>query len=211
MGTDWHVWLNGLKSIYNKNNYEWIFLLNDSILFPIHGIIPFQNTINEMRKDVDFWGHWCSNEINIHIISTSIEIKRHLIPDVIHFISRDISKCNNGGDYIHKLETKFTKYLIDKGYKYNTVVNYSDLNYPTNIPCPILHPIVTDQWIHLPNTFAIKWKYMISYLNENNLSKELNYLTRFLYYGQCGTISKAELCGAFPKSLDFCKKNYNNI
>ena len=48
-----------------------------------------------------------------------------------------------------------------------------------------------------------------SIMVENNLSKELNYLTRFLYYGQCGTISKAELCGAFPKSLDFCKKNYN--
>jgi hypothetical protein len=209
MGTDWLVWLNGLKRIYNKNNYEWILLLNDSILFPIHGIIPFQNTINEMRKDVDFWGHWSSEEINFHLIGTPIEIKCNLIQDVIHFILDGISKCNNDMDYIYKLETKLTPYLINKGYKYNTVVNYKDLNYPINTLCLVFNPIVIEQWIHSPNTFAIKWKYMISYLNENNLSKELNYLTRFLYYGPYGTLSKGEIDGAFPKSLDFCKKHYN--
>ena len=187
-------------------DYEWILLLNDSILFPIHGIIPFQNTINEMRKDVDFWGHWYSNEINLHLIGTPIEINKNIIQDVIHFISKNISISFNRLDYIYNIETKFTIYLINKGYKYNTVVNYKDLNYPINTICPIFNPNITEQWIHSPKTFAIKWKYMISYLNENILPKELNYLTRFLYYGSHGTISNAEKNGAFPSSIDFCKK-----
>ena len=43
---------------------------------------------------------------------------------------------------------------------------------------------------------------MISYLNQNIASPELNYLTRFLYYGKYGVISEAEKIGAFPKSTD---------
>ena len=41
---------------------------------------------------------------------------------------------------------------------------------------------------------------MISYLNQNIASPELNYLTRFLYYGKYGVIAEAEKIGAFPKS-----------
>jgi hypothetical protein len=66
-----------------------------------------------------------------------------------------------------------------------------------------LEPETMVQWINHPDTFAIKWKYCISYLNKDIVSPEFNYLTRFLYYGPYGTISKGELCGAFPKSLGF--------
>lgn len=172
----WNLWLNGLQKIYNNENnkYEWIFLLNDTILFPIHGILSFQNTIIQMRQNVDFWGHWSSNEKNIHIICNSIEINIKLIKHVIDFILNNIHSDN--------IEYYFTEYLVNKGYKYNSVVNYQELNYPKNIQDNIFDLNIIDQWIHLPNTFAIKLKKMLSYLNENNSSKELNYLTRFLSY-----------------------------
>ena len=64
-------------------------------------------------------------------------------------------------------------------------------------------PITVKKWINNPNTFAIKWKYIISYLNKDVVSPELNYLTRFLYYGPYGTISKGELNNVYPKSIDF--------
>jgi hypothetical protein len=138
-------WLDGLHHISIQNKYEWILLLNDSILFPIHGIIPFQNTINEMRKNVDFWGHCISNDIN----DFPIEIKNNLIPDLIDFIS------NNMNDY---LENNIIRFLVDKNFKYNSVININQCFYSQNI-------------------FSIKRKN----LNKNYVSKELNYLTRFLY------------------------------
>ena len=45
-------------------------LLNDSILFPINGLENFKNTIVNMRKNCNFWGHWESNELKYHSISS---------------------------------------------------------------------------------------------------------------------------------------------
>jgi hypothetical protein len=103
-------------------------------------------------------------------------------------------------DFILKMEVKFAKYLVDKGYKWNTVIKSKDLN-TRNVICPVFNPVNINKWINNPNTFAIKWKYMISYLNQNISSPELNYLTRFLYYGKYGIISDGEKVGSFPKSI----------
>jgi hypothetical protein len=194
--TDWVMWLEGLNSIVNnKKNYDWIMMINDSLLFPINGIELFENTIIEMRQNADFWGHWCSNEVNIHLVGTPIEFKNTLIHDIIEFIYNKMKICKKPLDYIHLVETQFTQYLVSKGHNYNTIINYTDLN---SFPyCPIFHPYNIYKWINNPNTFAIKLKYCISYLNEK-ISPELNYLTRFLYYGPNGTVSKT-----FPKSANF--------
>jgi lipopolysaccharide biosynthesis protein len=104
----------------------------------------------------------------------------------------------NRTDYVNKIEVKFAKYLVDKGYKCNVVIKCN--TYDNTVRCPVFNPININKWIHNPNSFAIKWKYMISYLNQNIVNPELNYLTRFLYYGKYGFISEAEKIGAFPKS-----------
>jgi len=73
IGTDYIMWLHGLNFILGeKLNYEWIMLLNDSILLPINGIINMKNTINNMRNTSDFLGHWDSYEISYDIIYTRI-------------------------------------------------------------------------------------------------------------------------------------------
>ena len=71
-----------------------------------------------------------------------------------------------------------------------------------NVICPVFNPVNIQKWINNPNTFAIKWKYMISYLNQKIVSPELNFLTRFLYYGKYGIISDGEKVGSFKQSKD---------
>ena len=78
-----------------------------------------------------------------------IEIKNNLIPDLIDFI------YNNMND---SLENNIIRYLVDKNFKYNSVININQSFYSQNL-------------------FSIKRKN----LSKNYVSKELNYLTRFLY------------------------------
>jgi len=198
-GTDWKIWASGCSTLLNENiTTSYVFLLNDSIILPINGIDNFENTIKEMRKNSDFWGHWESQEVERHIVGTPIEFKYALINDVITFINDRITLNMNKMDYVNKIEVKFSKYLIDKGYKCDVVIKGN--TYDNTVCCPVFNPININKWIHNPNSFAIKWKYMISYLNQNTVNPELNYLTRFLYYGKYGFISEGETIGAFPKS-----------
>jgi hypothetical protein len=201
-GTDWNIWLLGCNYIEcHKLNYDYIFLLNDSLILPINGINNFEKTIKLMRSTSDFWGHWESNEIQWHIITAQFEFKYNMINDIIQFIEQNVIFCKNKANYIHKCEIKFSQYLIDKGYKSNTVIKTADyLN--LNVTCPVFNPININNWIKNPNAFAIKWKYNISYLNKNIVTPELNYLTRYLYYGKYGIISDPETGRVFPKSND---------
>jgi len=200
-GTDWKIWLFGCLYL-TKNNliYDYIFMLNDSIILPINGINNFENTINKMRATSDFWGHWESDEIEWHIIGTPIEFKYNMIDTVIKFIKNRIDKCITKLDFIHNMEVKFSKYLINHGYKHNTVIKKDILN--NSVLCPVFNPCNLYKWINNPDTFAIKWKYSISYLNYNIVSPECNYLTKFLYYGKYGHVSEAEKKGIFTPSSD---------
>ena len=204
-GTDWKIWLHGCRSLIDENvNTSYVFLLNDSIILPIHGIENFKNTITKMRKTCDFWGHWDSNEVEWHILGTPIEFKYNMINDVVQFIKDEIKTCdlnnsnNNKRTYVYNVEVKFAKYLLDKGYKHNVVIKIDTLD--QTLPCPVFNPGNIYKWINNPDSFGIKWKYMISYLSQNNVSSDLNYLTRYLHYGKYGYISDAEKVGVFPKS-----------
>ena len=203
-GTDWKIWLQGCKYLLNNNNkqiYSHVFLLNDSIVLPVNGITNFGKTIQRMRATSDFWGHWESNEVEWHIVGTPIEFKYNIINDVKNFIQNTIPTCSNKIDYILKMEVKFAKHLVNMGYKWNTVIKNNELE-TKNVICPVFNPINIQKWINNPSTFGIKWKYMISYLNQKIVSPELNYLTRFLYYGKYGIISDGEKVGSFKQSKD---------
>jgi len=202
-GTDWLMFLNGLELIKKeKLIYEWIMFINDSALLPINGITNLMNSIQNVRKNCDFWGHWLSNEIQTHLVFTINEFKYILLEDIIKFIANNITLCNTKNDYVYKLEIPFTKYLLDKKYKMDSVIKYTELT-NNHLCCPMFNPLLLKQWINNPNSFAIKWKYCISYLKNTVVSEEFNFLTKYLYYGPYGTISEAEKMGAFPKSILF--------
>jgi hypothetical protein len=200
-GTDWKIWFLGCEYLIKNNiKYNYVFLLNDSIILPVNGIDNFKKTIIDMRQRSDFWGHWESNEIEWHIIGTPIEFNYKMIEHVTLFIKQRLPRCSTREDFITKIEVKFAKYLTNKGYKHNTVIKKTILN--NNVSCPVFNPVNLYKWINDPSTFAIKWKYSLSYLNKNNVSKELNYLTKYLYYGKYGVTSEGEKIGCFAPSVD---------
>ena len=92
-------------------------IMNDSLLFPINGIKNCMTSIKCMRTYCDFWGHWLSPEVNIHLVGTPIEFKYNLIDDVGVFIKDNLNLCKEKVDYIIKLEVSLTAYLIKKNIK----------------------------------------------------------------------------------------------
>ena len=190
-GTDWEIWLNGLQTIKKENlNYEWIMFINDSLLFPINGITNFMNSVITIRKTCDFWGHWLSPEINLHLVGTPIEFKYNLIDDIIIFIKNNIPLCKDKNDFIYKIETKFTQYLFEKNYKMNSIIKYTDFNSDTRyVQCPMFNKKFLKNWVNEKKTFAIKWKYCISNLTNDDVSHEFNFLSKYLYYGKYGILS----------------------
>jgi hypothetical protein len=200
-GTDWKIFLLGLTKIKNeKMNYDWIMIMNDSLLFPINGIENLINTITSMRSSCDFWGHWESNEVSWHFVGVPIEFKSTLSKSAITFLNKNIKKCSSFMDYVHIIETKFTEFLKNSGYKHNSIIKDTDLISDIILPCKIFHPYTLSQWVNNPKSFAIKWKYCISYLNNKFVSGYFNYLAKYLHYGPNGFISKGEEAGAFPPS-----------
>ena len=200
VGTDWRMLLNGLNKIKDLN-YEWVLFINDSLLLGINGIDNFENNINVMRNSgCDFWGQWETKHVNLHLVGTPIEFKIKCLNEIINFITNTLPLCKSENDYIIKLEIGFTRNLINKGYKKNSLLN--DINFKMG-QHGFFEPKTLKQWINKPETFAIKWKYCISYLNADIVSQEFNYLTRYLHYGPYGTISKGELFNCYPKSIEF--------
>ena len=181
-------------------SYDWVMIMNDSLLFPINGISNFINTITTMRNSCDYWGHWESDENNWHFVGVPIEFKKSILNDVLNFIQINIVKCNSYVDYVLILETKLALFLQNSGYKHNSIIKSVDLISNNELHCKIFHPYIISQWINNPKTFAIKWKYCISYLNRKFVSGYFNYLAKYLHYGPNSFISKGEECGAFPKS-----------
>ena len=148
----------------------------------------------------DFWGQWKTNHVSLHLIGSPIEFKSELIDSVIDFIRSTLPECINFMDYVIKIEIGFTKNLISKGYKINSLLNDIDFDMGEH---GFFEPKTLKYWINKPETFAIKWKYSISYLNKDVISGEFNYLTRYLHYGPYGTISKGEMVNVYPKSIEF--------
>lgn len=200
IGTDWRIWLNGLIKIKtNKLKYNWIMIMNDSLLFPINGIKNCMTSIKCMRTYCDFWGHWLSPEVNIHLVGTPIEFKYNLIDDVGVFIKDNLNLCKEKVDYIIKLEVSLTAYLIKKKYKIGSIIKYTDFtNY--KVFCPMFHPSLLNEWVNKENSFAIKWKYCLSYLNDNMVSNEFNFVSRYLQYGPYAKVYHKDIDACFTPS-----------
>ena len=201
VGTDFIMWLDQLKKLDNK--YERILLVNDSVIFPIHGINNMRKTIDTIRNKSDLWGIWDSNEVSYHYCSAFIEFKNSVRKDIIKFIEKQIINCKTSNDYIINIETKLILYIKSKGF-ITECISKSTF-YPNN---KYFHsPEATVVQLYNKEIFALKYKYTISYLNEN-ITPFLNYITRFLHYGGNGIISNGEKNGIYTPSKIFTSK-YN--
>jgi hypothetical protein len=200
VGTDWRMFLEGLKLV-DQSKYQWVMFVNDSLILGINGVSNFEKTITTYRNSGnDFWGQWLTNHVGFHLVGTPVEWKTKLVPDLIHFITLTLSRCRNEMDYITQLEIGCTQHLLKKGYTLSAVHNDSGFKMGQH---GFFEPDTMVKWINHPGTFAIKWKYSISYLNSSFVSPCFNYLMRFLFYGPYGTLSKGEQCNVYPKAIYF--------
>jgi len=195
-GTDLYIWLDALQKESIKT-YNWIMLLNDSVLLGINGIENMRNTIINMRNCSDVWAHWDSYEVNYHYIGTPMEIKNIVIDKFIYFLKSIIPTCKKKVDYILKIETKIIQYLKQNGFKTNCVIKVKEGNNAVN-------PLILKKWINNPETFAFKWKYHISYLRDDNIkSSYFKYLLRYLLTGNNVYISDGEKMKVWMLSNDY--------
>ena len=206
-GSEMIYWLKVLKIKYVifKEKYEWVMLVNETVLFPINGLENFTNVINDMRSKSDFWGHWESYENNHHLISSFIEYNIKTIPDLINFYNIKLSTKNKTrGYYILEIETKQTLYLINKGYKYASVIPYDSLIFNKNLICPIFNPEIMYQWINRPETFAIKWKYMNNFINPQKFNNPIfNWITKYIHFGPNGPKGAPEVSNTYKNPQQY--------
>jgi hypothetical protein len=215
VGTDWYMWLEGLLSLQTDHGYEWVMFVNDSLLLPLRGINHMQRTIEKMRKDVDFWGHWDSNEIQWHIVGTPFEFRSPLIPHVITFIRNQLETCKEDSHYAHYVEVKLSLFLKNLECRWKVVVpkeslvvntlmvRPQDLKYTTCTPSH--NAFTVHDMIAQEDTFAVKFKYCMSYLDpfSDCITPEFRFLARYLCFGPRGHISNGEKMGVYISSKDF--------
>jgi len=181
-------------------NYKNILLINDSVLFPIHGIDNMKKSIMDIRNKCDYWGIWNSPENKEHIMSPVLEFKIKMLKELKNYIIL----CNpkNWEEGVN-FELNLLEYFNKLNYKYSVIVDYKTLG-ELNYQCPIMHPKVFPKWINRRDVFAIKWKYICNYLDLKSLNNSyMNYLLRFLYFDYSGIIGIPQKHNAFNHPLTY--------
>lgn len=186
-GSDWYMWLDGCKQLRTQsNNYDWVTLINDSMLIGINGIGNMQETIHEMEnKDLDFWGHWDSSEISYHIMSSLYVLKYNVIDYYIRFCDEFLISCKTKQDIILRCETKFTLYLNANGFKSEAVIQETSYPLVKKIPTPSHNPVNIGYWINNKRAFGIKWKYVLANLADKLLNNEFKERLKLIHIGKC--------------------------
>ncbi|WP_051347033.1 rhamnan synthesis F family protein [Oxalobacter paraformigenes] len=125
-------------------NVEELVFCNDSCYGPV---FPFENMFSAMKsgnRHIDFWGISQSNEIKNHIQSFFYVFKSHVFTNECFdaFLS-SVKKESDVCGVILNYEVKFTEYLKNRGFSYDTYVHY-DLTHNANISkifqdkCPLI-------------------------------------------------------------------------
>ena len=201
---DSYMFKKYINDNYNELiKHDNILLINDSILFPIHGINNMRHTMNMMRNKSDYWGIWNSPEQKIHIMSPFIEFKQKMLGDLKNYINFSNPITYESGV---NFEVNLVEYFTKLHYKYTTVVDYKSLG-NLNYVCPIMHPDVFPRWINRSDVFAIKWKYMGNYLNKKGLKiPYMNNLLRFLHFNHTGIKGAPEKQNAYENPVNYLIK-----
>lgn len=195
-GTDFICYYDVLSSNIEefKSKYEWIFLTNDSVAFPICSIDNFKRIIQEQRIRSDFWGHWSSRDLQRHLIGTLIEFSKKTLDFLLSFLKSKLLNASGQIDltkdkkyFIRQIEVKILDHLCNNGFIVSAAIPYEKFSYIGH-KTPVF-PKNIYKWINDSNAFAIKWKYMCNYINLNHINNPyLNYLLRYIHFGPNGLI-----------------------
>lgn len=108
---------------------EELIVLNDSCVGPVY---PFEEAFEKMAKEqCDFWGQtsfsWCSRK---HIQSYFYVFRRTTLESgaVGEFLSA-VTKLPSKGDIIARYEVGFAEFLVERGFKWKTLVPFGKIPY----------------------------------------------------------------------------------
>lgn len=191
IGTEFNILYKNLVDLENDQvKYDNILFLNDSLLFPTNGLSNMRETIMNMQSH-DIWGHWDeympTSKLQF-IYSCFYHFNYSVSEEIIEYLNMWLPKCSNRTEYINYIEWRMPNYLFEKRFNIGSVTVFNSLN----IRNPKFNKIITHspsvigRWIFRPETFAIKFKYILFFLNKNSqyLTPQFWYLTRFLYVGE---------------------------
>ena len=159
-------------------------------MFPTNGLANMRETIINMQTH-DIWGHWDeympTSKLQF-IYSCFYHFKYSVSRDIIEYLNEWLPRCTNRTEYINYVEWRMPNYLFNKKYDIGSVIVFNSLNIknPRFNKIVTHNPSVIGRWIFKPDTFAIKYKYILYFLNKNSqyLTPQFWYLTRFLYVGE---------------------------
>jgi len=191
VGTEFNILYKSLTELENESvTFDNILFVNDSVMFPTNGLASMRETIINMQIH-DIWGHWDeympTSKLQF-IYSCFYHFKFSVSKDIINYLEEWLPKCNNRTEYINYVEWRMPNYLFSKSHNIGSVIVFNSLNIknPTFNKIITHSPSVIGRWIFRPETFAIKFKYILYFLNKNSqyLTPQFWYLTRFLYVGE---------------------------
>ena len=191
VGTEFNILYKNLKDLENESvKYDNILFVNDSVMFPTNGLANMRETIINMQTH-DIWGHWDeympTSKLQF-IYSCFYHFKYSVSRDITEYLNEWLPRCTNRTEYINYVEWRMPNYLFSKKYDIGSVIVFNSLNIKNPRFNKIIthNPSVIGRWIFNPDTFAIKFKYILYFLNKNSqyLTPQFWYLTRFLYVGE---------------------------
>jgi len=164
--TNIEIFGNALLFIKKEmKKYDWICLIDDSVVLPINGLDTFLESISNIRKKCDIWSHWeiYNDDMCFWPI---MEFKSALLDNMINIL--DLNKS-----YLEMIEN-----ILTNNFKYEFIVKNKDISY-NYFKEGVFNVYIMSQWLFNDSTFAFRLK--DKYTKETILfPRELNYLLRYL-------------------------------
>lgn len=162
------------------SDYDWVYLVNDSVLGPI---APLEPIIKKLEKsDADFVGMVCCTDPDLphHLQSWFIGLNVDIAKsDIFNNFITDISHEYDKATIVYKYEIRLTQMLLQNGYKYTTVFQDSNANIYNNAAKVLEQGVPFIKKLSFDNTKIIKLypfipkqvvKLIINYINKYDIN-----------------------------------------
>ncbi|WP_423215721.1 rhamnan synthesis F family protein [Streptococcus equinus] len=132
IGYDFAAWHDGmaLEGFENLKSYDSVTAMNDTCFGPLWDMAPLYDKY-ESDESIDFWGMTNHRAIDAghifideHLQSYFMSFKKSIvISDTFQDFWKSVEAYTDVQDVIDNYETKYTKYFVDAGFKYTSVLN----------------------------------------------------------------------------------------
>ena len=132
IGYDFAAWHDGMafEGFENLKTYDSVTAMNDTCFGPLWDMAPLYDKY-ESDKEIDFWGMTNHRAIDAghiyideHLQSYFMSFKKSLVDSkVFQNFWKSVEAYTDVQNVIDNYETKYTKYFVDAGFKYSSILN----------------------------------------------------------------------------------------